>query len=167
MAVSMEILLYTPSASLPRPLADSLRSRRKKVVRGGASEAEEVDELKGGGERPVDVTGVEELTAVEGPHVVTMAGGHGEVGKGGNEGHANSDEVVEALGGGRGGLVHEVGGGDGEAKEGDEEHLVALLGEVRLALIADDGLVVAARGSGDEGEEADEDKGGGLHGAGD
>ena len=55
--------------------------------------------------------------------------------------------------------------GDGEAEEGDEEHLVALLGEVRLALIADDGLVVAARASGDEGEEADEDKGGGLHGA--
>merc|ERR1711904_433966 len=52
----------------------------KGLVVGGTGEAADVEELEGGGEGPIDVTGVEELAAIEGTDVDTVAGGHGEVG---------------------------------------------------------------------------------------
>merc|ERR1719201_1025018 len=66
-------------------------------VIGGTSETDDVEELERGGEGPVDVTSVEELAAVETTVVDAVAGGHGEVGKGGNGSDAESDDVV--LGG--------------------------------------------------------------------
>merc|ERR1719446_826471 len=86
----------------------------KGLVVGSTSEAADVKELEGGGEGPVDVTGVEELAAVKLTDVDAVASGHGEVGEGGNGGDAESDDVVLALAILLGhGLLPEVGGGDG------------------------------------------------------
>merc|ERR550537_498277 len=86
------------------------------IVGGGATEAEEVDELEGSGEEPVDVAAVEKFTAIEGTHVDTVAGGHGEVGEGGDHADEGGDDVVLALAIGDGlGDGGEVGGGHGHA----------------------------------------------------
>merc|ERR1719446_1569862 len=131
----------------------------KGLVVGGTGEAADVEELEGGGEGPIDVTGVEELAAVEFTDVDTVAGGHGEVGEGGNGGDAEGDDVVLAAAIGLGGeLLPEVGGGDGEAKEGNPEELVALVGEGLRGI----GLG-RATGGGNHGEGS-EGEGGAHHG---
>merc|ERR1719265_1004285 len=133
----------------------------KGLVVGGTGEAADVEELKRGGESPVDVTGVEELAAVEFTDVDAVAGGHGEVGEGGNGSDAEGDDVVLAAAIGLGhGLLPEVGGGDGEAKEGNPEELLAHVGEGGGVLIG--GGSSLAAGSGNQGEGS-EDQGGAHH----
>merc|ERR1719247_2353118 len=125
-------------------------------VGGGASKAEEVEELEGGGEEPVNVAAVEELAAIEGTDVDAVAGGHGEVGEGSNGGDAEGDDVVLALAILLGhGLLPEVGGGDGEAEEGHPEELLAHVGERGAGIVGSSrGL---ATGGGDHGEDGEDD----------
>jgi hypothetical protein len=135
--------------------------KEKASVSGGARETEEVDEHERGSEGPINVTGVEELTAVEGTEVVAVASGHDHVGEGGNEGDHESHDVVEA-GFVLGGLVHEVAGGDEEAEESYEEGLVAVVRKFRFAFFGNDGLVVGIGGRIGEAKH-DKESGGRLH----
>merc|ERR550514_906604 len=128
------------------------------VVR-GTSEAADVEELEGGGEGPINVTGVEELAAIEGTDVNAVAGGHGEVGEGGNGGNTEGDDVVLALPIGLShGLLPEVGGGDGEAEEGHPEELLAHVRE-RSGGVVLGGVVRGLLGLGgrDDSEEREDD----------
>ena len=65
-------------------------------VVGSAGEFAESVEHDGGSDYPVNVTSVEERAAIRAASVGTVAGSHGEVGKG-------SDEANEAFGHGRAG----------------------------------------------------------------
>merc|ERR550514_393029 len=128
------------------------------VVR-GTGEAADVEELEGGGEGPVNVTGVEELAAIEGTDVDAVAGGHGEVGEGGNGGDAEGDDVVLALAVLLGhGLLPEVGGGEGEAEEGHPEELLAHVGE-GLRGIGGGGRGLLGLGGSDHGEGSEDESG--------
>ena len=63
------------------------------IIIGGTSEVEHGVKKKGSGEHPVNVAGEKELAAITAASVVAVAGGHGKVGKRGDEANeAFSDE---------------------------------------------------------------------------
>jgi len=101
---------------------------------GGVTEVAEGVEHEGGGDYPVDVTSVEEHAAVAAASVPAVAGGHGEVGKRGDQANASSNEgrVGKEVEDGRVNgceltINHAISGiGDGKVPP---EHLEVVAGE--------------------------------------
>jgi hypothetical protein len=87
--------------------------------------------MRGGGESPIDVTGIVELTSIKGADVNTIASGHGEVGKRSDTTDECGEDVVLLLAIGLTvGRISKEESRSGHAEEASPDDFLALFGEV-------------------------------------